>query len=96
VIAARARQRARFSGQTAQCNAELVGDQIRAAAKPTKDALAHLQAAMDTHGLSGRGWARMLKVARTIADLEGVEAVDSAHILEAVGYRLQLEPACSR
>jgi magnesium chelatase family protein len=95
VMAARARQRTRFSGQTARCNAELVGDQIRAAAKPTQDALGHLQAAMDTHGLSGRGWARILKVARTIADLEGVDAVDAAHILEAVGYRLQLEPACS-
>jgi magnesium chelatase family protein len=93
VLAARARQRDRFNADGPSCNAELTGDLIRAAAQPTDAALAQLQAAMDAHALSGRAWARILKVARTIADLEGCAVVDCPHILEAVGYRVQLEPS---
>ena len=39
------------------------------------------------HALSGRGWARLIKVARTIADLEGNAAVEEEHILEAAAFR---------
>ncbi len=94
VEAARDRQQVRYKEQSFGCNAELIGDHIRAAAQATPQAMAKLQTTMDVHALSGRAWARILKVARTIADLQGADAVDTPHILEAVGYRLQLEPAC--
>ena len=71
-----------------RCNAELSGDKIRAVSQPTQGALETLRRVMQQHGLSGRAWARMLKVGRTIADLEGQARVDTAHVIEASTYRL--------
>jgi magnesium chelatase family protein len=93
VDAARNIQRTRYKRQTTGCNAELQGDAIRGAANPTPEALNLLQRTMESHGLSGRAWARILKVARTIADLEGRERVMEDHILEASSFRLELEAA---
>ena len=73
------------------CNAELQGDAIRQAANPTDEALETLQQTMENHGLSGRAWSRILKVARTIADLEERDQVMTSHILEASSFRLNLE-----
>lgn len=88
VNAARELQRFRYQEQPITCNAELVGDGIRAAADPTPEALTLLRKTLQVHSLSGRAWARTLKVARTIADLEGGGPVQAHHILEASGYRI--------
>ena len=88
VEAARARQGQRFAGSPVACNAELSGDAIRAVAAPSPEACALLEAAMARHSLSARAWARTLKVARTIADLEGAPRVEAPHVLEASSYRL--------
>jgi magnesium chelatase family protein len=88
VNSARAIQLTRYSEGPLGCNAELQGDGIRLAADPTPEALETLRSIMETHALSGRAWARILKVARTIADLAGEARVDEVHILEASSYRL--------
>ncbi len=88
---ARNRQLIRYSSVPTKCNAELQGDAIRQAANPTAEALEKLQQTMESHGLSGRAWSRILKVARTIADLEGRERVVTSHILEASSFRLNLD-----
>jgi magnesium chelatase family protein len=88
VEVARGRQRARASSLGAASNAALSGDAIRAAARPTAAAHDALQRALDAHGLSARAWSRILKVARTIADLDAADRVDVAHVLEATAYRL--------
>jgi len=46
-----------------------------------------LNKAMDKYGLSARAYDRILKLSRTIADLEGVEQITSKHVLEAITYR---------
>ena len=56
-------------------------------AKPDESSLSLLRTAMDRLKLSARAYNRILKVARTIADLEGSEKVQSHHIAEAIGYR---------
>ncbi len=87
VEAARARQRARHSNHKAQCNAQLQGDQVRQAAQPTSGALRILERTLAKLGLSARAWSRILKVARTVADLDGDERVDEPHVLEALTWR---------
>lgn len=91
VDAARSRQRARAERTGASSNAALAGEAIEAAAAPTPAARQTLAAVLETWSLSARAWARMLKVARTIADLDGAERVDEAHVLEASAFRLDLE-----
>ena len=91
VNAARAIQHARYSNMTITCNAELSGGAIRSVAAPTPEAVQALKAVCEANSLSARAWARILKVARTIADLAGVGAVSSTHILEASSYRLMKE-----
>ncbi|MEL6343695.1 MAG: YifB family Mg chelatase-like AAA ATPase [Myxococcota bacterium] len=88
VEAARERQRIRYDDQPVACNAELTGESIREVANPTAEASRLLQAAIAQHDLSARSWARMLKVARTVADLEGRDRVEAPHVLEASSYRL--------
>jgi len=87
VEAARERQRTRYAHQGIQCNAQLQGDQVRAAAQPTAEALAVLERTLAKLGLSARAWARILKVARTVADLDGDARVDAPHVLEALAWR---------
>lgn len=88
VEAARNRQRGRAAVTGAASNATLSGDAILAAARPTGGAEQALQRALDTYGLSARAWARILKVARTVADLDQTDRVDVPHVLEATAYRL--------
>jgi len=102
VVAARALQTRRYEGSGLRCNADLDGEQVRRVARARPAALDLLCAFVESRGLSGRAHARMLKVARTIADLEGADAVERRHLAEALQYRAfeafdepGLSPQCS-
>ena len=69
------------------CNAQMTEPLIHQFAEPDEQGLALLRMAMTKLSLSARAYTRILKVARTIADLAGSEKVESMHIAEAVGYR---------
>lgn len=88
VASARAIQTARSAAcNGARTNAELEGDALEAVATPDdagRDLLAQAAAAMK---LSARGYTRVLRVARTIADLSGAETIGRMHIAEALSYR---------
>jgi magnesium chelatase family protein len=89
VAAARARQALRFQGHaTARVNADLEGSLLEATANPDAEGRALLVRVAERFGLSARGYHRVLRVARTIADLDGSAAVRHPHIAEAVSFRL--------
>jgi magnesium chelatase family protein len=87
VAAARARQTARYAGTTTRMNAEADGELLKAHATPDAEGQRLLTQAADTLRLSARGYARVLRVARSIADLSGSEGVARLHIAEALSYR---------
>lgn len=88
VIRAREIQAARFSGQKEiHCNAQMSERMIHQYAEPDEAGISMLRMAMERLSLSARAYNRILKVARTIADLEGCEHVESHHLAEAIGYR---------
>ncbi|MDR1437224.1 MAG: YifB family Mg chelatase-like AAA ATPase [Candidatus Symbiothrix sp.] len=88
VIAARKIQEERFSGETGiYCNAQMNSRLLREHAQPDKSGLLQLKNAMERLNLSARAYDRILRVSRTIADLEGAEKVESHHIGEAISYR---------
>jgi magnesium chelatase family protein len=87
VDAARERQLARLRGLGARSNGEMSGAQARRLAGLTRKAERRLGSAVDRYGLTGRGFDRVLKVARTIADLGGSEPIDEDHVLEALTFR---------
>jgi len=85
---ARARQRARYHGVTrAQCNAHASGRWLDTRTPVDSDARELLASAAERCGLSARAYHRVLKVARTIADLDDATAVAWTHVAEAVRYR---------
>jgi len=69
------------------CNAQLGTKMIRDICKIDNDSLSLLKTAITRLGLSARAYDRILKVSRTIADLEGAKEISTAHISEAIGYR---------
>ena len=88
VLKARQIQEHRFQGQKGiHCNAQMTERMIHQYAEPDEASLDLLRMAMERLKLSARAYNRILKVARTIGDLEGSERVQSHHIAEAVGYR---------
>jgi magnesium chelatase family protein len=87
VLAARARQAARFAGTTTYANARMSGRQTRRFCPLPADAGRLLGLAVTRLGLSARAHDRLLRVARTIADLAGAEAITAEHISEAIQYR---------
>lgn len=87
VEAARVKQRLRFGSRTGGCNALLGGRELREYCALEKAQGDLLQQAMEKLGLSARAYDRILRVARTIADLAGAERIATAHLLEAIHYR---------
>ena len=80
---ARARQ-----GLTAKVNSDLEGSELEALAEPDTEGRALLNKVAERYGLSARGYHRILRVARTVADLDASETVRFAHVSEAISYRL--------
>ena len=89
VMAARERQRDRFEkhGEKIFANAQMTTRQIRAYCELGPDAERLLERAMQQQGLTARAHDRILKVARTVADLEGADQLTVAHLAEAIPYR---------
>lgn len=88
VIAARAIQIERYKDSKGiYCNAQMTERMIHRFAEPDADGINMLRMAMERLSLSARAYNRILKVARTIADLEGSEPVKTEHLAEAIGYR---------
>jgi magnesium chelatase family protein len=87
VIAARERQLQRYQGEKIYCNAQLSPRQIRRYCNISVECERLLESAMTRLGLSARAHDRILKVARTIADLDAAESIEVPHISEAIHYR---------
>jgi len=87
VAQTRAVQTARYAGKNIACNAEADGEILEAVAAPDTDGRALLTQAAEKMRLSARGYHRMLRVARTIADMAGSDGVKRLHIAEALSFR---------
>jgi magnesium chelatase family protein len=80
-------QRERFSGKRLYCNAQMASRHLKKYCQIGEDSKTLLELAIDKLGLSARAYTRILKIARTIADLEKVERIGPVHISEAIQYR---------
>ena len=84
---ARMIQLERYRGTGKHCNAQLSNTEVKRYCTPDPEAVRLLNAAVDTLHLSMRAYQRILKVARTIADLDNEQTISSAHVAEAIQYR---------
>lgn len=89
MMAAREIQRERFEGP--RTNAGMGLEELKRACHLSPEARRLLGRAVDHYGLSARAYSRVLKVSRTIADLEGKDIIGAEHIAEALQYRPQEE-----
>jgi magnesium chelatase family protein len=92
VIAGRVRrarrlQRERFRGDPAAANARMDGEHLRRFCPLGEESRRLLEMAMEKLGLSARAYTKILKTARTIADLEEAESIEPSHVAEAIQYR---------
>jgi magnesium chelatase family protein len=88
VIAARRAQHARYGEIGAKTNASLRGSRVAKFCRTDSKGRHLLRRAVDQLGLSARGYDRVLKVARTVADLAGDEGITSDHVAEALQFRV--------
>ncbi|MBR1922639.1 MAG: YifB family Mg chelatase-like AAA ATPase [Paludibacteraceae bacterium] len=88
VIQARLVQQQRFTGTTIYCNAQMTSKMVRQYCRLDAEGTTLLEQAITRNGLSARAYDRILKVARTIADLDGSERIQQPHIWEAINYRV--------
>lgn len=87
VVTARSRQLNRLGSKGVRCNAEIPPSLLAEVCRMEPAAEQLLSVAFDRMGLSARGYGRILKVARTVADLEGAEEIAASHISQAIQFR---------
>lgn len=88
VVKAREKQEERFKNEDGiYCNAQMSPKMLSKYAVPDESGLKLLKTAMDRFNLSARAYDRILKVARTIADLDNAKNIESRHLAEAINYR---------
>ena len=87
VVSARQKQKERFTGKNIQTNSQMNVQQMKEFCELQTDAQKLLKNAVDTMHLSARSYHRILKVSRTIADLENCETIETNHLAEALQYR---------
>jgi magnesium chelatase family protein len=87
VTKARAIQEQRFANTTTKTNSRMSGRALRKLCPLNAECKTLLETAMDTMGLSARAHDRILRMARTIADLDGADDIKTNHLSEAIGYR---------
>ncbi len=90
IVAARAAQAQRLASAGLSLNRQMTGPMVKEFCALDVEASAFMKGAMERMNLSARAFTRVLKVARTIADLEGEERVESVHIAEALQFRPKL------
>lgn len=84
---ARKRQNDRYGKDSGMCNARMGPDELRKYCELDQESVAMMKKAFEVFGLTARSYDRILKVARTIADLEGSHSITRNHIAEAIQYR---------
>lgn len=87
VVRARTMQRERFRDGPVRYNAQMSSRQVREFCKLDKACQQMLRHSVEDMGLSARAHDKILRVARTIADVAGDESIDEMHLAEAIGYR---------
>ena len=87
VDAARSVQRKRFEDNGSMCNARMGPEEMRRYCALSDDCAVLMKRAFDSMGLTARSYDRILKVARTVADLDGSETIQMQHLAEAIQYR---------
>jgi len=87
IVAARRVQRKRFQAHGIYCNAQMTPRWLRRFCKLDAESEKQLERAVTHLGLSARAYDRILRVSRTMADLEGLESIQARHVAEAIQYR---------